>query len=78
MEEGFPFSSPKTNFPINSYMTSPQLTFLTLDKAPKMVLLTVIVIQFGFSGYKIGTTKGIAIVQVWSREWGARSRDFLF
>ena len=56
MGEGFPFSSSETNFPTNSYITNPQLTFQVLDNAPKMVLASITIIRVGFSGYRIRTT----------------------
>ena len=56
MGEGFSFSSPNTNFPTISCITTPQLTGLVPDSTPKMVLEIVSVTQVGSSGYRIETT----------------------
>ena len=57
MGEGFSFSNPHTNLSTTSCITTPQFTGLVPDSAPNMVLEIVTIIQVGFSGYRIGTTK---------------------
>ena len=68
MRESFPFSSPETNLFTNSYITTPQLTFLAPDNVPKMVLATVTIIWVGFSKYMIGTTNSNTFLSLGSTQ----------